>query len=251
MDIIKINNEKLDETISLIRPINIEVIEFIERFRKIEQQISVLYSIKVTKNKVITNRVAITIDYSDNSNLYTLDNLLLLVKQYSFPEACIEQLVAEYNKSTFRSFNVWVGIEVDEDKTRYKVYIEDSATKNLFAIKWDDVAYVITNYIFREKDLVEETIHEAGYDIIPQLVLDNDLKLTQIYLTKDSIGSNRTSFNLAFKDLYLNNITNDMLSLTSVDILKEFDYLKKYPIRIVAGGLDSSNNKYFTLYFII
>jgi hypothetical protein len=251
MDIITANNEKLDKTISLITSKNTEVIDFINQFKNIEQKLLVLYSIKLTKHTMLPNRVAIAIDYSDSSNLYTLDNLLNLLNKYNFPKSCVKELTDQYTDSTFRSFNVCVGIEVDENKTRYKVYLEDSITRNLFAVKWDDTTYVVTKYNFRETNLIEETIRETGYDLIPQLILNDKLELTHIYLTQDIINSTRLSFNLAFNNCFLKDISTDVLNLTSVDVLKELDYLKTYPIRILAGGLDANNDKYFTLYFLV
>ena len=252
MDISELNNITVDKTISLVHSNNPAIVQFIEQFRNFKQKILTQYSVKVTKDKVLADRVMVAIDYSkDTPVLYTVTGLLALIKQYDFPEICTNLLKRKYSDSVLNTFNVGVGIEIDEDKVRYKVYIEDSSTKNIFAIKWDAETYVITNYTLQDKSLYEDTIFAAGYDIVPQVVTVNLAKLFHVYLTQDTISSNKTSFNLAFNDLYLKDITSDMLNLTSVNILNEFSYLETYPIRVIAGGLDSNNEKYFTLYFTV
>jgi hypothetical protein len=162
---------------------------------------------------------------------------------------------------------VGLSLEVDDDKLRYKVYV-DKGSKNasksayksdaLFAVKWNPKSsseYVIAKYSLIKKvteESIKSEVKKSGFDLYPDFIPKSieRKKLTFIYTAEDE-KSKRRSFDIRFNDIYLDDLTKDVLNLTTVNLYDTLSHLRLFPIRNFSGGVSDSGEKFFNLYFMV
>jgi CTP synthase (UTP-ammonia lyase) len=237
---------------------NPHIREFLENFRQFKIK-GIQHSVKVTKHNVIADRIIVGIN---KGNIYAND-IFKIVKKYNFPEHLLKRLGEEWAQA----YMVGLSLEADGDKLRYKVYV-DKGAKNasrsthksdaLFAVKWNPkspLEYVVAKYSLLKKvteEAIKSEVKKSGFDLYPDFIPKSieRKKLTLLYTTEDE-NSKRKSFDIRFNDIYLDDLTKDVLDLTNVDLYDKLRHLRLFPIRNFSGGVSDSGEKFFNLYFMV
>ena len=93
---------------------------------------------------------------------------------------------------------------------------------------------------------------KSGFALYPDFIPKSieRKKLTSLYTAEDE-KYKRKSFDIKFNDIYLDDLTKDVLDLTNVNLYDTLRHLRLFPIRNFSGGVSDSGEKFFNLYFMV
>ena len=228
-----------------VRTDNTHVKEFVHQFQSEFWQahkIKIHHSVKVTKDRLIRDRVIVFI--YKKQNFTSINDVLKLVRKYNFPEKYALRLISEYKKCNCIMF----AIEADGDVTKYKVYCEIPLQNFGFGFKWVGSKSVVTRYDLKPASEYKALIDASGFNLYPEFL--ETTKITRAMSVKDENTSKR-GFELEFGSLYLKDISRDVSNLTHMKIYDTLKDLANLPIIHFSGGLESNGDKYFNLYFVV
>jgi hypothetical protein len=229
-----------------VRTDNAHVKEFLRNFQSEFWQahkIKVHHSVKVTKERLVRDRVIVFIN--KKQNFTSINDVLKLVRKYNFPEKYVSRLTSEYKNCSCIMF----AIEADGDVAKYKIYCEIPFQNFGFGFKWTKSNSVITRYDWSKKvDNYKSLIDASGFNLYPKFL--ETKKITLVYSVKDETTSKR-GFEFALEDTYLKDISRDVSNLTHVNIYDKLKDLANLPIIHFSGGVESNGDKYFNLYFVV
>jgi len=241
MNIEESNNLKLNNLIDLIQDKNPHIIEFIEQFKNLKSKILIEYSIKITKNTIIYDRIVIGI-FNSIDNPFNLNKIISTIEKYNFPKDCINLLVEKYTNTQLNNFSIMFGIE--NLSNRYKIYFDYKNNSGIFSIKWREKEFIIQKYLRNYRDLYKQkaTYNEDG--LIPKFVNIENYKSKVLEVLDTDI----TATYLRVKNIYINDLIEDITDLISIEKYITLEYVKKYPLAWVSFGL-YKNEKYLGLIF--
>jgi len=228
-----------------IRTDNTHVKEFLQNFQSEFWQahkIKIHHSVKVTKERLVRDRVLVFI-YKKQNFTYVND-VLKLVRKYNFPEKYLLRLMSEYQTCNCIMF----AIEADGDIVKYKVYFETPLKNFGFGFKWTKSKSVVTRYDLKLTSEYKAAIDASGFNLYPEFL--EKTKINRVISVKDENTSKR-GFELEFDSLYLKDISRDVSNLTFVNIYDTLKNLANLPIIHFSGGVESNGDKYFNLYFVV
>jgi len=228
-----------------VRTDNAHVKEFVHQFQNEFWQahkIKIHHSVKVTKDRLIRDRVIVFI--YKKQNFTSINDVLKLVRKYNFPEKYVLRLMSEYKNCSCIMF----AIEADGDIAKYKVYCELPTQNFGFGFKWVGPKSVVTRYDLKPASEYKALIDASGFNLYPEFL--EKTKITRAASVKDENTSKR-GFELEFNSLYLKDISRDVSNLTFVNIYDKLKDLANLPIIHFSGGLESNGDKYFNLYFVV
>jgi hypothetical protein len=220
-------------------------------------------SVKITKSKVIRDRVLFMIETAD------------------IPFAMVEKIAKALNmpnheilQDYWKSDGVGFAIEVDKEIANYRIYFENSIRpyevpelaekkiekkQTISSIKWDFHApenYTNTNYYRVVKNVtiydVDTAVEKAGFYFVPKFAKDalkNDRRMF-LYETTDT-NSSRKSFYIRMDDLYLNEVKNDVVAFSSEKIFDTLKVFENFRVNYYAGGISKDKEKFINVYFLI
>jgi hypothetical protein len=243
MNIEESNNLKLNLLIELLQDKNPHILEFIEQFRDLQQKIIIEYSVKISNNSIIYDRIIIGILHSID-NPFALDKVISIVKKYNFPENCLNLLVEKYPKIQLNDYSIGIGIE--NLSNRYKIYFEnkDIDKPKVFSIKWTEQDFFVQKYLRDFRDLYKQKALYNEQDLIPKFITIENYKSK----IAEVLDTDTTATYLKVKDLYMKDLTEDITSLISSEKYNSIEYLQSYPLAWVSFGL-YKNEKYLGLIF--
>jgi hypothetical protein len=229
-----------------IRTDSAYVKEFMREFQSefwLTHKIKIHHSAKITKERLVRDRVIVCIYKKDNFT--SVNDVIKLVHKYHFPEKHIRRLTSEYATCKCIIF----AIEADGDAVKYKVYCETPLKYFLFGFKWTKSNCVITRYDWSKKvDNYKSLIDASGFNLYPKFL--ETKKIIHVYSVKDENTSKR-GFEFELEDTYLKDISRDVSNLTHVNIYDTLKDLANLPIIHFSGGVESNGDKYFNLYFVV
>lgn len=224
---------------------NTHVKEFLQNFQSEFWQahkIKIHHSVKVTKERLVRDRVIVFI-YKKQNFTY-INDVLKLVRKYDFPEKYVLRLMSEYQTCNCIMF----AIEADGDIVKYKVYCETPFKNFGFGFKWVKSKSVVTKYELKLTSEYKAAIDASGFNLYPEFI--EKTKINRVISVKDENTSKR-GFELEFASLYLKDISRDVSNLTFVNIYDTLKDLANLPIIHFSGGVESNGDKYFNLYFVV
>lgn len=228
-----------------IRTDNAHVKEFLDNFKSefwLEHKIKIHHSVKVTKERLVRDRVIVFI--YKKQNFTSINDVLKLVRKYDFPEKYVLRLMSEYKNCSCIMF----AIEADGDVAKYKVYCEIPLQNFGFGFKWVKSKSVVTRYDLKSASEYKALIDASGFNLYPEFL--EKTEITRAASVRDENTSKR-GFELEFESLYLKDISKDVSNLTFVNIYDKLKDLSNLPIIHFSGGLESNGDKYFNLYFMV
>jgi len=228
-----------------IRTDNAHVKEFLDNFKSefwLEHKIKIHHSVKVTKERLVRDRVIVFI--YKKQNFTSINDVLKLVRKYDFPEKYVLRLMSEYKNCSCIMF----AIEADGDVAKYKVYCEIPLQNFGFGFKWVKSKSVVTRYDLKPSSEYKALIDASGFNLYPEFL--EKTEITRAASVRDENTSKR-GFELEFESLYLKDISKDVSNLTFVNIYDKLKDLSNLPIIHFSGGLESNGDKYFNLYFMV
>ena len=228
-----------------IRTDNAHVKEFLDNFKSefwLEHKIKIHHSVKVTKERLVRDRVIVFI--YKKQNFTSINDVLKLVRKYDFPEKYVLRLMSEYKNCSCIMF----AIEADGDVAKYKVYCEIPLQNFGFGFKWVKSKSVVTRYDLKSASEYKALIDASGFNLYPEFL--EKTEITRAASVRDENTSKR-GFELEFESLYLKDISKDVSNLTFVNIYDKLKDLSNLPIIHFSGGLESNGDKYFNLYFVV
>jgi hypothetical protein len=220
-------------------------------------------SVKITKSKVIRDRVLFMIETAD----IPFAMIEKIAKALNMPKSDILQ---DYWKSD----GVGFAIEVEKDLANYRIYFENSirphevpelAEKNIrkkqtiSSIKWDlhdPENYTNTNYYRIVNNVsiydVGDAVEKSGFHFVPKFAKDALKKHRKMFLyeTTDT-NSSRKSFYIRMDDLYLNEVKQDVVAFSSEKIFDTLKVFEKFRVNYYAGGISKDKEKFINVYFLI
>lgn len=220
-------------------------------------------SVKITKSKIIRDRVLFMIETADISHA-TIEKI---AKALNMPQSDILQ---DYYKSD----GVGFAIEVEKDIANYRIYFENSirphevpelaekkirTKQTITSLKWNfhnPEEYTNTDY-FRVVNNVSiydvgDAVEKAGFYFVPKFAKDALKKHRKMFLyeTTDK-NSSRKSFYIRMDDLYLNEIKQDVVAFSSEKVFDSLKIFENFRVNYYAGGISKDKEKFINVYFLI
>lgn len=220
-------------------------------------------SVKITKSKIIRDRVLFMIETS-NISYVMMDKI---TKTLNIPKSNILQ---DY----YNSDEVGFAIEVEKDIANYRIYFENSirpyeipelaeqkirTKQTITSLKWNfhnPEEYTNTDYFRVIKNVsvydVDNAVEKAGFYFVPKFAKDalkNNRKMF-LYETTDK-NSSRKSFYIRMNDLYLNEIKQDVVAFSSEKVFDSLKIFENFPVNYYAGGISKDKEKFINVYFLI
>lgn len=221
-------------------------------------------SVKVTKSKVIYDRVLFMIETYDMS----FQDLHKIVTAFNFPKNQ-QEILQKY----YESDGVGFAIEAEGDITNYRVYFENSIRpeqvpilvekkvrkkQTITSLKWyhhNPEDYNITNYyyILRNVDMgdIDIAVKNSEFNVIPKFARDAIRAGRSIFLYEtEDVNSDRKSFYIRMDNQYLNDLKQDIVTFSSEKLYDSLKVFEKFPINYFAGGISKDREKFFNVYFL-
>lgn len=220
-------------------------------------------SIKITKSKIIRDRVLFMIETADIS--YAM--MEKIAKALNIPQSNILQ---DYYKSD----GVGFAIEVEKDIANYRIYFENSirphevpelaerkirTKQTITSLKWNfhnpedytntDYFRIINNVSIYD---VDSAVEKAGFYFVPKFAKDALKKHRKLFLyeTTDK-NSSRKSFYIRMDDLYLNEVKQDVVAFSSEKVFDSLKIFENFRVNYYAGGISKDREKFINVYFLI
>jgi hypothetical protein len=237
---------------------------FCEVFRN--REISAIeQSVKVTKSKVIRDRVLIGLETYN----ITFNDVRKIVDAFNFPKDQYE-ILQEYYESELVGF----AIEAEGDISNYRIYFENGIRpsqvprlaerkirkkRTITSLKWDhhnpekynitDYYRIVTNVSLGDLGLAVEN---SGFAVIPKFAKDalRNKKRIFLYETEDT-NSDRKSFYIRMEDQYLKDLRQDIVTFSSEKLYDSLKAFENCSINYFAAGISKDREKFFNVYFLI
>ena len=243
VDLSTLNPSRL--ALDSIQTENAHLKEFLENFKSeffSSHIIRIQHSVKVTRDTLIRDRVVVLV--YKKRNFTQLNDILKIARKYKFPERHVARLSSEFDLCTCVMF----AIEADGDKVKYKIYCEPPMRKFGFGFKWTPSSCVVSRYELYPVDDYKTLIDSSGFGLHPEFL--SKCEITKAMILRDE-NTTKRGFELEFKNLFFKDISRDVFNLTAVDLRDKLKDLAYYPVVHFSGGIDSTGDKYFNLYFMI